>query len=192
MIAKICFNVNETVAKILYSGYNWFGDVMRNQKAKHIALGGLMAALAVVVMSLGGMIPVATYVCCVICMLLEKTVLMACGRRIAWAWYGAVAILGVLLGTDKEAAAVFVCIGYYPILKPLFEKTGFGMILKLLYFNVVILALYWCLIHVFGMSQLAAEFGDFGKIGLLILILLGNITFILVDRLLTMFERKQR
>lgn len=151
-----------------------------------------MAALAVVVMSLGGMIPIATYVCCAICILLEKTVLLTCGRRIAWAWYGAVAILGVLLGTDKEAAAVFVAIGYYPILKPIFEKARFGLILKLIYFNVVIIALYWCLIHVLGMGQLSSEFGEFGKIGLLVLILMGNVTFVLVDRLLTMFERKRR
>lgn len=192
MIAKIYVNVNETVAKNSYSGYNCFGDVMKNQKAKQIALGGLLAAMAVVVMSLGGMIPVATYVCCVVCMLLEKTVLMICGRRIAWAWYGAVAFLGILLGTDKEAAAVFVFIGYYPILKPLFEKTRLAILLKLAYFNVVILTLYWCLIHLLGMSNLAAEFGEFGKIGLVVLLLLGNITFLLVDRLITLFDKKRR
>lgn len=168
------------------------GDIMRNQKAKQIALGGLMAALAVVVMSLSGMIPVATYVCCVICMLMEETVLKFCGRRIAWAWYGAVAILGVLLGTDKEAAAVFVFIGYYPIIKPFFEKTKISIFLKLVYFNIVVLSLYWCLIHLLGMSQLASEFGEFGKIGLLVLLLLGNVTFVLVDRLLTLFDRKRR
>ena len=31
--------------------------------SKQIALGGVMAALAVTIMSLGGLIPVATYVC---------------------------------------------------------------------------------------------------------------------------------
>lgn len=167
------------------------GDIMRNQKAKQIAIGGLMAAMAVVVMSFGGMIPVATYVCSVICMLLEKVVLKICGRRIAWAWYVAVAVLGALLGTDKEAAAVFMFIGYYPILKPFFEKTKLAIILKLAYFNAVIITLYWCLIHFLGMNQLASEFGEFGRIGLIILIILGNVTFILVDRLLTLFDRKQ-
>ena len=178
--------------RLYFEGIILTGDIMRNQKAKQIALGGLLAAMAVVVMSLGGMIPIATYVCCVICMLLEKNVLMFCGRRIALAWYGAVAVLGVLLGTDKEAAAVFAFIGYYPILKPLFEKIKFAIILKLTYFNVMILTLYWCLIHLLGMNQLASEFGEFGKIGLIILILLGNATFILVDRLLTLFNKKRR
>ena len=35
----------------------------------------------------------------------------------AWAWYGAVSILSLLLGPDKEAAAIFLALGYYPILK---------------------------------------------------------------------------
>ena len=43
---------------------------MANSKktpAYSMALGGLMAALAVVVMSLGTIIPVATYICPMIC-----------------------------------------------------------------------------------------------------------------------------
>ena len=35
-----------------------------------MAMGGVFAALAVVVMNLGGLIPVATYVCPTICMVL--------------------------------------------------------------------------------------------------------------------------
>ena len=41
-------------------------------EARVIALGGVMAALAVTVMSLGGMSPVATYVIPMLCMLLEQ------------------------------------------------------------------------------------------------------------------------
>lgn len=168
------------------------GDVMRSNNAKLIALGGLLAAMAVVVMCLGGLIPIATYVCCAVCLILCQVVLKACGRRIAWAWYGVVAILGLLLGTDKEAAALFLVIGYYPIIKPLFEKTKISFLLKLIYFNAVVLALYWCLIHLIGLGQLADEFAEFGQIGLIILLVLGNIVFIFLDRLLSMFNRKRR
>ena len=45
------------------------------------ALGGVMAALAVVIMCLGGMIPLATFVCPVLCMLLLQFVFRLCGRR---------------------------------------------------------------------------------------------------------------
>ena len=65
--------------------------------ASRIALGGVLAALAVVIMSMGTLIPVATYVCPVLCCMLLQFVLLSCGRRIAWAWYGAVAILSLLV-----------------------------------------------------------------------------------------------
>ncbi len=81
--------------------------------ASCIALGGMLAALAVVVMNLGTLIPVATYVCPMIGILLLEVVRKTCGDRIAWAWYGAVAILSALMAPDKEAAAVFCALGYF-------------------------------------------------------------------------------
>ena len=79
--------------------------------AYSVALGGLLGALAVVIMGLGTLVPIATYVCPMVCIVLTQVVLKICGRRIAWAWYGAVAILSCLMAPDKEAAAVFVILG---------------------------------------------------------------------------------
>ena len=59
---------------------------MRNNEAKSIALGGVLAALAVVIMCMGGLIPVATYVCPTLCMIALCFVVQLCGKRIAWAW----------------------------------------------------------------------------------------------------------
>ena len=121
---------------------------MRNKKAKDMALGGLMAALAVVIMSLGGLIPFATYVCCVLCMILCGVIHRISGKRVAWTWYAAVSILALMLGTDKEAAVLFVFIGYYPILKAVFDKHRvIGFIGKLLFFNIVIFICYLLLIY---------------------------------------------
>ena len=66
--------------------------------ASSVALGGVLAALAVVIMSLGTIIPIATYVCPMLCALLLQAVLKACGVRIAF-------------------------LGYYPIVKPRLDKT---------------------------------------------------------------------
>ena len=165
---------------------------MRNSGAKQIALGGMMAALAVVIMSLGGMIPSATVVCPMLCCLILQIVRTICGDRMAWAWYGAVAILSLLMGPDKEAAAVFVFLGYYPILKPKFDKSRLQWVWKLLYFNVVILAMYWLLIHLFGMAQLAQEWEELGIWMTGIMLLLGNVTFFLLDRVLSKKFRRRR
>ena len=122
-------------------------------------------------------------------MLLLKTVLNRCGGRIGWAWYGTVAILGALLAPDKEAAAVFVFLGFYPIVKPKMDALPAKWLWKLLYFNAAILAMYWLLMHLFGMVQIAEEFAELGTVMTLATLLLGNITFFLLDRLLGMCLR---
>ena len=156
-----------------------------------MALGGMMAALAMVIMCLGGMIPVATYVCPMLCMLLLQFVLKSCGNRTAWAWYGAVALLSLLMGPDKEAAAVFVFLGYYPILRPALEKLRLKWLWKGLLFNAAILAMYWLLIHLLGMAAVGEEFREMGKVMLVVLLFMGNLTFFLLDRILARVARRK-
>lgn len=155
-----------------------------NHSAKKTALGGVLAALAIVIMCMGGLIPVATFVCPILCMVLLWIVMRFCGSRIAWAWYGAVAILCVLLGPDKEAAAVFLFLGYYPILKPRIDRMKPHLAWKLLLFNGAIAIMYVVLIWLFGMEQIAAEYQELGWVMLIVMLLLGNVTFFLLDKLL--------
>lgn len=161
--------------------------------AANMALGGVMAALAVVVMCMGGLIPIATFICPMVCMLLLVVVISRCGRRVGWAWYGAVAILSLLLGPDKEAAAVFAFLGYYPILKPRMDKLPLKWLWKLVYFNAVILIMYWLLMNILGMAEIIAEFEEMGTVLTLVTLAMGNVTFIMLDRLLVpglQFRRK--
>ena len=149
-----------------------------------MALGGMMAALAVVIMTLGGATPLNTFLCPVVCMMILRFVLSVVGRRVAWAWYGAVSILSLLLGPDKEAAAIFLALGYYPILKPRLDKVRGGLIIKLALFNVVILAMYWVLIRILGMDQIASDYAELGRVMTVIMLVLGNVTFLLLDKVL--------
>lgn len=156
----------------------------RSNSAANIALGGVLAAMAVAISCLGGLIPAATFVCPMLSMLILAVVLRRCGVRIAWAWYGAVAILSVLLSPDKEAAAVFAFLGYYPILKPRMDALPLRWLWKILLFNAAILLMYWLLMHIFGMVQILQEFAEMGTALTVITLLLGNVTFLLLDRLL--------
>ena len=144
----------------------------------------MLAAAAVVLMCVGTIIPVATYAAPVLCMMVCQVVLKCCGSRIAWAWYGAVAILSLLLATDKEAAAVFAVLGYYPILKPKLDRTKAKWLWKALLFNGSILLLYWILLKLLGISQLVEEFSGMGIAMTAVLLVLGNVTFFLLDSLL--------
>ena len=164
---------------------------MRNNQAKLIALGGMMAALAVTIMCLGALIPLATFLCPVLCILLEQFVLRNCGSRIGWAWYGAVAILSLLLGPDKEAAAVFAFLGYYPMLKPKLDAMKLGLILKLALFNAAVLVMYWLLIHLFDMAQIAREYAEMGMAMTVVTLILGNVTFFMLDHVLNKKLRRR-
>lgn len=162
-------------------------------KAYPIALGGMLAAAAVVLMSIGTIIPIATYAAPVLCMLVGQMVLKLCGGRITWAWYGAVTVLSLLMAPDKEAAAVFAVLGYYPIVKPKLEKKKLPWLWKSLLFNGSILILYWVLLKVMGLSHLVEEFSGMGIAVTMVLLVLGNVTFFLLDKVLSRkFVRRKR
>ncbi len=156
---------------------------MRTQ-AKRMALGGVTAALAVVIMCLGTLIPVATYMVPMLLCLFLGMLKPMLGVKYAIAWYLTVAILGLLMAPDKEAAALFAFLGYYPVLKPWLDKKPLATLWKILLFNITILAMYWLLMHVFGMAALQEEFQELGVIMTVTTLIMGNVTFFLMDNLL--------
>ncbi len=163
---------------------------MRRNSANQIALCGVLAALVVVLMCLGGMLLLATFICPILCCLVLKAVLSLCGKRLAWAWYGAVSLLCLLLSPDKEAAALFAFIGYYPIVKPSLDRRRLSWLWKTLLFNGSIFLMYSLLIHLFGMNALAAEFAEMGTVLLIITLALGNVVFRLLDCILSRRPRR--
>lgn len=164
---------------------------MSNNAAKKMAISGVLAALSVAVMSFGGMIPIATYVCPLMSIILGCVVFRLCGRRYGWTWYIAVSLLSILLGPDKEAAAVYLFMGYYPLIKVYLDRLPFSWLFKFLYFNAVVIVLYSVLIFLFGLGDLYVEFKNAGIIGGAVLFVLGNITFILTDNVLNKFLVKR-
>ena len=165
---------------------------MHRNEIKRIALGGMLAAIAVIIMCLGGFIPVATYICPMLCCMTQFVVLRFCGKRIAWTWYIAVSFLVLFLCPDKEAALVFLVLGYYPLIKPALDHNKFRILLKALFFNISVLLAYGILIYLLGMENIAAENMEFGLIGLAIILLMGNVTFFLLDKFLAILSGKLR
>ena len=162
--------------------------------ANRMAFGGLMAAVAVVIMSLGSLIPVNTYVCPVLCILIHRLVLERCGRRLGWCCYMAVAILSLLLAPDREAALVYLCLGYYPMIRHWFQRIRpdfLSMAAKLVFFTLSGGVSYGLLMLVMGVDAVMAEFE--GARWLLVLtVILWDVLFVLVDRLLGLDLRKKK
>ena len=146
-----------------------------------MALGGLLTAVSVVIMSLGSLIPVNTYICPVLCILITRPVLERCGQRIGWCYYLATAILSLLLAPDREASLVYAFLGYYPMVRPFFQKLGpLGLAAKLVFFTLAGAASYGVLLLVMGAGAAMSE----GWLLTAVTVLMWDILFLLVDRLL--------
>ena len=154
--------------------------------SRDLALCGVLCALAVAIMAMGTILPAATYCCPVLASMTLVPVLIICGEKLSWAMFAASAILSLLLAPDKEAAAIFLALGYYPIVKPRLDKKPKPrrIVWKLLLFNAAIIAVYGALLFVFRLDALREEFFSMGGLLALALILGGNVIFWLDDRLL--------
>ena len=147
-------------------------------KARTVAFGGMMTAVAIVIMNLGSLIPLNTYVCPVLCMLITPVVVKNCGRKISWCYYAAVSLLALLLAPDREAALVYVLLGYYPLIKPWLDKRPFPVLWKLLLFTAAGWAVYALTVFVLGISP------EEGGILAALTLVLWDLLFLMVDLLL--------
>lgn len=163
----------------------------RSTNAARIALCGVLAALAVALMFLGGTVAFAAIACPVLASLVLIPVYSECGWKWGLVWYAAVAILALLLAPDKESAILFVAFGYYPMLR---KRIGHlhGRVLKwickLVYVNAVVCAAYALMIFVFHMEAVSAEFSGYGRWMLAALAVLTNLTFVVYDLLIVRLE----
>ena len=164
---------------------------MRNKNAKNTAICGVFAGVAIIIMCFGGLIPIATYLTPMLCILIAQIILTICGKRFAITWYVAVSILSLLLGPDKEASMLFCFLGNYPCLKQYIDRSKFRILWKLLYFNIILFLVYFVTCSVLGMKNLIDEYSALGAIGLSILILMGNVIFCMLDKILS-FRFKRR
>lgn len=168
------------------------------RQSRQAALCGLLAALSVVILSLGSMIPLATFACPMLAMVCLLPVVDAYGARASLLVYAAVAVLAVLLCADKETAFFYVFLGWYPALRPRLERLPklLRVFVKCGLFTAAMTAMYALLLFLFRMEAVTAEFASYTALALAGLLLLGNVTFLLFDRALgilaMVFRRKRR
>ncbi|MBQ6874392.1 MAG: hypothetical protein IJO24_08890 [Clostridia bacterium] len=156
------------------------------KQSSKTAICGMIAALSVVIMMLT-IIPVMTYAAPAFAGILLMVVVIEINKKWAFGVYAAAGILSLLLATDKEAAVMYVAFfGYYPIIKAVLESKlprAVEWIVKFLIFNVTMVAAYFVLIRVFGISM--EDMNELGKYGPLILLALGNVVFVVFDIAIT-------
>ena len=154
--------------------------------SKRIALCGVLCALGVVLMMLGGLFPLATFCSPALAALVLIPVMIETDRRMALGAYAAIAALSLLLAPDKESALLFAFLGYYPILKPEIDKLRarwLRIVLKLALFDIAAGAMLLIATYLFGMAQIMAEYREMGRALIIVFIVIANITMLLYDRL---------
>ena len=157
------------------------------KRSKKMTLTGMLCALAVVVMLLGGLIPLATFCCPALAGLMLIPVFVECGEKLSWCAYAAIAALSLILCPDKEAALLLTFIGYYPILRWRLDQLRsrlLRVVAKLGVFNLAVLAMYALSILVLQMDQILREYQEMGLALTVACLLVGNITLLLYDRLI--------
>ena len=167
--------------------------------AKELALGGVFTALGVVCLCLGGVVPLALYACPILASAALLPIREICRSSVAWSCYAAIAILGALLGPDKEAAMLFVFLGYYPLLKPRLDaiRTRLPRLMaKLLLAVAAVGADYACLLFVLRLDTVTQELAGTAPALLWVTCALGLALFFLYDltleRLTAFYQRRRR
>ena len=167
------------------------------QQSRTAALCGVLTALSVVILSLGSLIPAATFCCPVLASYVLVILLRESGRKPAVTAFFAAAILAVLLAPDKEVAGLYLALGYYPVLKTRLDRLpkAAGWAVKLLWFNAAVIAVYAVLLFVLRLDALTREFRETEKWMLIVLLAGGNLVFVLYDfalvRLAKIYEHKR-
>ena len=160
------------------------------QKTYRIALGGVLSAMAVVFMMMGGIFPFAQFCGPMLACLCVMLFLVECGNRSAFFMYLTVSLLSFFLSPDLESVMLFIFfIGWYPILKVFLEtrvKSRFlQMAVKLTALCVCVGLAYYTLLNLMAVPSLTEEFAEYTTVMLIVLILMGVVAFILVDVCLT-------
>lgn len=160
-------------------------------KRKHltfkVSLGGIISALSLVLMMVSGITMSLEYAVPMITGALLMALVIEFSKGFAGVVYVAVGALSLLLLGNKEPAIMYIMFfGYYPILKSVLEKHLKKIscwIIKYLVFNIAMIASYFVVTKIFMISFDDIE--AFGKFALPLLLLAGNILFLLYDIMLT-------
>lgn len=125
------------------------------------ALCAIITGLSITFMLLTAVIPFLSYVIPAICGALMLIVVIECNTKWALLVYASVSILSLIIIPDKSAGIAYVLIfGYFPIIKNIFEQklpNWLSYLLKVVIFNIVLLAAFYLALLVFGIDTEGIE-----------------------------------
>lgn len=160
------------------------------KKTRYTTISGMVSALSVVIMLLTNIMPSMMYVIPIITGAIVFAVNEIIGKKWALGVFFVTSFISFILLTDKEAALNYTLFfGYYPLLKPLYEKLpkvlSWGV--KVLTFNIALVAIGLIVTFIFKLPFLDE---DMGKFTIPIFAVLFNIVFVMYDIMFTVFKTR--
>lgn len=164
------------------------------RRSRRLALCGMMTALSVVVLTWGSLIPFATFTCPMMAMLCLIPAVYEFGPKTTLLMYTAVAVLGLLLCPDKEIALFYVFLGWYPAIQIRLTALPrlLGLAVKCAMFSLSMVVMYVLILYLFQLEEVVEEFSEYSTVMAVGMLFLGNVTFLLYDRVLMNFSRLYR
>lgn len=166
----------------------YFDKLLRKKRkqSKIIAFCSVLSALGVVILYLGAILEVLDISCAALASMLCIIVYAEIGGVYPWLVYGVTGALSLLLLPSKFGAVMYVCLaGFYPMLKVLFERfvsRFLEWLCKIILFNIAMTAMIIIATFVFSVA-------DMGRMYILTLYVVGNVTFVIYDIALGMLIR---
>lgn len=158
---------------------------MPRKHTRRTALCGVFGALAVVLMLMGGILPLATFIAPALAGLCVVPVAVEFGLKSGILVYLLVSALSGLFCPDIEAVCIYIfLLGYYPLLKVRLDRIRrrpLRVAAKLVLFNCAIAAMYTLLLVVFPVPVLQADAAGIALPMLAALLIMGNVTFFIYD-----------
>lgn len=154
------------------------------QQSRRMAVCGMAAALGVVLMVLGAILELGMYVCPMFVGLCLIPIGKEWGVKYHLMLWAAISLLCLMLVSNLEQNLMFIGLfGWYPALRPRLQRLPplSRLLVKLVLFNAIVIAIEALLIFVLVPESM-------GTVFTVILLVLGNVTFLLYDFAIPRFE----
>ena len=156
------------------------------KRSARVALGGVIAALSIVLLLLG-YIPAASMICPILAGFLLMLVYLHADMKTAVLVFITASVISFPTCDITVVLLYVLFFGYYPLLKSRLERIRFRpaeWILKLLTFNAGAAVYYLVLQYVLGIPM---NISLFGIRSIWVLLIAANLVFLLYDRALSIF-----
>lgn len=161
---------------------------MKRSLSYRIALGGTLASMCLACQFITGVFPVFYITMPMLCGILVTVMAVETSTWWGFLMYLAVGTLSLFVTPNKDAALIFIVFfGHYPLIRPYIRRIRFkpiGYLLRLILFNICMIAFFFITVYLFGMDDLLEEMGEFGKYGGLVLLGTANMMFVSYDYLM--------